>query len=41
MGEVEVGRPSKESLVREYVEDNPDHWPTETARNLGMSRTTV
>ena len=41
MGEVEVGRPSKESLVREYLEDNPDHSPTEIARNLGISRTTV
>ena len=35
------GRPSKESLVREYLEDNPDHSPTEIARNLGISRTTV
>ena len=41
MGEVEVGRPSKESLVREYLEDNPEHSPTEIARNLGISRTTV
>lgn len=41
MGEVEVGRPSKESLVREYLEDNPDNSPTEIARNLGISRTTV
>ncbi|WP_095337852.1 HTH domain-containing protein [Staphylococcus aureus] len=32
---------SKESLVREYLEDNPDHSPTEIARNLGISRTTV
>ena len=35
------GRPSKESLVREYLEENPDHSPTEIARNLGISRTTV
>ena len=41
MGEVEVGRPSKESLVKEYLEENPDYSPTEIARNLGISRTTV
>lgn len=41
MGEVEVGRPSKESLVKEYLEENPDYSPTEIAKNLGISRTTV
>ena len=35
------GRPSKENLVKEYLEENPDHNPTEIARNLGISRTTV
>ena len=35
------GRPSKENLVKEYLEENPDHSPTEIARNLGISRTTV
>ena len=35
------GRPSKESFVREYLEDNPDHTPTEIAKNLKISRTTV
>ncbi|WES09775.1 HTH domain-containing protein [Bacillus paranthracis] len=35
------GRPSKESLVKEYLEENPDHSPTEIARNLEISRTTV
>ncbi|MBF7018141.1 MULTISPECIES: helix-turn-helix domain-containing protein [Staphylococcus] len=35
------GRPSKESLVREYLEENPDHTPTEIAKNLKISRTTV
>ena len=41
----EKGRPkgsgTKENLVREYLEDNPDYSPTEIARNLGISRTTV
>ena len=41
-GEVEEVTPySKESLVREYLEDNPDRSPTEIAKNLGISRTTV
>ncbi len=35
------GRPSKESLVKEYLVENPDYSPTEIARNLGISRTTV
>ena len=35
------GRPSKENLVKEYLEENPDHTPTEIARNLKISRTTV
>lgn len=35
------GRPSKEELVKEYIKNNPDKNPTEIARNLGISRTTV
>ena len=35
------GRPSKESLVKEYIEKNPDDNPTKIAKNLGISRTTV
>ncbi|MCM6961648.1 HTH domain-containing protein, partial [Staphylococcus aureus] len=35
------GRPSKENLVKEYLEENPDHSPTEIAKNLKISRTTV
>jgi len=39
------GRPkgsgTKENLVKEYLEENPDHTPTEIAKNLGISRTTV
>ena len=35
------GRPSKENLVKEYIKENPDENPTEIARNLGISRTTV
>lgn len=35
------GRPSKEKLVKEYIKNNPDKNPTEIARNLGISRTTV
>ena len=31
----------KENLVKEYLEENPDDNPTEIARNLGVSRTTV
>lgn len=41
MGEVEVGRPKKESIVHKYLEKNPDYSPTEIAKNLGISRTTV
>ena len=41
----EKGRPKgsgiKENLVKEYLEENPDDNPTEIARNLGVSRTTV
>ena len=41
----EKGRPKgsgiKEYLVKEYLEENPDDNPTEIARNLGVSRTTV
>ncbi len=44
-GVVLQGRPkgsgTKENLVKEYLEENPDHTPTEIARNLGISRTTV
>lgn len=35
------GRPAKKELVENYVKENPDHNPTEIARNLGISRTTV
>ncbi len=39
------GRPkgsgTKEELVKEYIKNNLDHSPTEIARNLGISRTTV
>ena len=35
------GRPSKEELVKDYIAKNPDDNPTEIARNLGISRTTV
>ena len=39
------GRPkgsgTKEDLVREYIENNPNDNPTEIARNLGISRPTV
>ncbi|MDN8975009.1 HTH domain-containing protein, partial [Staphylococcus aureus] len=35
------GRPSKENLVKEYIAENPDHTPTEIAKNLKISRTTV
>ena len=35
------GRPSKEELVKDYIKNNPEHSPTEIARNLGISRTTV
>ena len=39
------GRPkgsgTKEDLVKGYLVENPDSTPTEIARNLGISRTTV
>ena len=39
------GRPkgsgTKEELVKEYIKNNPNYSPTEIARNLGISRTTV
>ena len=39
------GRPkgsgTKEKLVKEYIRKNPNDNPTEIARNLGISRTTV
>lgn len=41
MGEVEVGRPSKEKLVKEYIKNNPGDNPTEIARALNISRPTV
>ena len=41
----EEGRPkgsgTKEDLVKEYLVENPDSTPTEIARNLNISRTTV
>lgn len=35
------GRPTKEKLVREYIEKNPNDNPTEIARALNISRPTV
>lgn len=39
------GRPkgsgTKEKLIKEYIEENPEDNPTEIARNLNVSRTTV
>lgn len=35
------GRPLKENLVKEYIRENPEDNPTEIARNLNISRTTV
>ena len=35
------GRPSKEDLVKEYIQENPNDNPSEIARNLNVSRTTV
>jgi hypothetical protein len=35
------GRPSKENIVKEYIEKNPDDNPTEIARALNISRPTV
>lgn len=35
------GRPSKENKVKEYVKNNPEDNPTQIARALGISRTTV
>ena len=35
------GRPTKEKLVREYIEQNPNDNPTEIARALNISRPTV
>lgn len=37
----EEGRPSKEKLVRDYIKVNPEDSPTEIARALEISRTTV
>ena len=35
------GSGTKEDLVKGYLVENPDSTPTEIARNLGISRTTV
>lgn len=39
------GRPkgsgTKEDLVKEYLAEKPNSTPTEIAKNLGISRTTV
>ena len=39
------GRPkgsgTKENIIKEYLEKNPDHTPTEIAKNLKISRATV
>ena len=35
------GRPSKENLVKEYIAENSNDNPTDIARALGISRTTV
>ena len=39
------GRPkgsgTKEHIVKDYIKENPNDNPTEIARNLGISRTTV
>ena len=43
--EVDEGRPrgsgTKEDLVKEYLAEKPNSIPTEIAKNLGISRTTV
>lgn len=36
-----VGSGTKEKLVKDYIEKNPEDSPTEIARALGISRTTV
>ena len=46
IGEMEKeGRPkgsgTKENIIKEYLEKNPDHTPREIAKNLKISRTTV
>ena len=35
------GQPSKKPLIRDYIERNPKANPTQIARELGISRTTV
>jgi hypothetical protein len=35
------GRPSKEKLVKDYIKENPEDNPTQIARALEISRTTV
>jgi len=41
MGEVEVGRPDKEKLVKDYIKDHPTETPTQIAKALNISRPTV
>lgn len=41
MGEVEVGRPTKEQLVKEYIKKHPKDNPTQIAKALNVSRPTV
>ena len=41
LGELKEGRPSKEKLVKEYINRFPEKNPTDIARDLGISRTTV
>lgn len=39
--EINEGRPSKEQLVKDYIKEHPEENPTQIARALGMSRTTI
>lgn len=41
MGEVEVGRPDKKQLVKDYIRDHPIDNPTQIAKALNISRSTV
>ena len=41
LGELKEGRPSKEKLLKEYINRFPEKNPTDIARDLGISRTTV
>jgi len=38
---VDEGRPSKETLIVEYIKNHPNESVTEAARALGVSRPTV